>query len=163
MSKKRVVKGVMIAVLCVAILGILLLKLPWRTPVNLEMPCSEIAQDGTLISSGKTVTIKGWELKYLFRKESELVLESLMLPSFSTPAKTHSDAPLTLSRNKPSPYAAFGMLWDGTDFRGIYISLEEDWKTCLISLDSGDHYYACSLDGSVPVSEIVEIHKWILD
>ena len=60
-------------------------------------------------------------------------------------------------------YYSKGYIWDTQDFRDIYISYEEDWKTCLISLDFGDYFYACSLDDSVPVSEITAIHKWMLD
>lgn len=106
MSKRRTIKKVIVTISWIAVCSLLLLyilyNVPWRTRIDLEMPCTQIAQDGTVLSTGETVTIKGWELKYLLRpKEEEIMLESFMLPVFSAPAKTDSDCPLTLSKKSP--------------------------------------------------------------
>ena len=162
MTKKKVFITVICVVVLLLLLLLLLFNIPWRTRIELEMPCAQIAQDGTVISTGETVTIKGWELKYLNDPESKLVVESFMLPVFSEPAETHSGSPLILSRRKSSPYAAMGWVLYEDDFHDIYISLEDEWKTCLIRFDQ-DQYFACSLDGTASASEIAEIHKWILD
>ena len=132
-----------------------------KTSLEMEMSCTQIAKDGTVLSTGETVTIKGWEQqKYL--SDTELVLKSFVLPAFSTPAKTQT-APLILSEKSPDLYTAFGYVWDGTHYRDVYISFEKNWNTCLIRLDGNDYYYACSYYGAVPVSEILETHKWMLD
>ena len=162
MTQKKVIITAICIIVLVLLLLLLLFNIPWRKPIELKMSCVQIAQDGTAIGTEETITIMGYEKKRLLDTESKLVLESFMLPAFSAPAKTDSGTPLTLSTKKDSPYAAFGWVLDGDDLRDVYISLEEDWKTCLIRLD-GDQYFACSLDGTVPVSEIAEIHKWIIN
>lgn len=157
------------SVVGIFLLFILLGHIPWVTPVDIEMPCAEVTKDGTVVSNG-TFTLKGRQLKTLLSKDHLLLLEreyyldvdSLTLPG--VPPMSHDSSDLYLMFSKRiTPHAIFGSFWDGSDLRGIYISLEEDWKTCLISLEGGEKYFACSLDGTVPISDILETHQWILD
>ena len=160
---KKLVSTILGIALCSLLLLFILANIPWKTRIDLKMTCSQIAEDGTVLSTGETVKIKGWKQSYLFNRSGEIVLESFMLPEFYAPASTHSDGPLIVAGIEPGPYAAFGYILYTSKVRDIYISFEEDWKTCLISLDFGDYIYACSLEDTVPVADIIEIHKWMLD
>lgn len=167
MNKKRIV----LIVFCVVIFLLLLwlvykLVTPARTYLNLEMVCTEVAADGTVLSTGNTVTIKGWETERKDSRDCDLLIDEFTLPAFSTSLKPDTNVPITVSYTKPSPHAAFGPVYDGNGYdldhlHNIYISFETDWKTCLIQLN-GERFFACSLDGTIAVSEILETHKWIL-
>lgn len=148
-----------ICMICIAFVAVALYFIPWPTRIDMEMSCSEVTQDGDVLTEG-TFTLRGWQLNYLF-KEDRITVESLTLPGYSASLESAQNTYLTLSE-KIEPHAAFGVLSDGTGYPSIYISLEENWVTCLISLD-GERYFACSLDNSSEIHEILEIHKWILD
>lgn len=146
--------------ICVILLGILLVAFlaPWPTRLDMEMTCSEVTQNGDVLSDG-IVTIQGWQMNYLF-KNDQIMIDAIKFPGYSAPMKTLSGTPLTLSE-EIDPHAAFGILWDGASDRSVYISLEENWTNCLIRLD-GERFFACSLDNASEIAEILEVHKWIL-
>ena len=158
MKQPRIIKIIAYSLICVMLIGVALYYIPWPTWIDMEMTCSEVTQNGDVLSDG-TVTIQGWQMNYLF-KDDQIIIDAIKLPGCSAPMKTLSDTHLTLSK-EVDPHAAFGILWDGTNNRSIYISLEENWASCLIRLD-GERYFACSLDNASEIAEILEIHKWIL-
>lgn len=162
MRKKKII----ISVLCAALLLLIILFIiPWRTPIDLQMQCTEIAKDGTVLQDGFTLTFKGWEKKPLIPDTDGVSNTEIDVESFEL-------QPLLASAEKPDPLCSIfrvpgrekisATIWDGYDFRSITIYLGEDWKTCLISLDNKNRYFAGSVDGSVPVSDIVETQKQYL-
>lgn len=163
MNKKKI----LISVSCTALLLLVLLFLiPWRTPVDLEMTCLEISQDGTVLQDGFTLIFKGWEKKPLFPdadgvSSTEIDLEVFALDPILAAAEKPD--PLCSIFRVPGNESISATIWDGYDFRSISIYLGENWKTCLISLDNGKRYFAGSVDNAVSVSEIVEIHKDVLN
>lgn len=161
--RKRII---LISALCAALLLLIILFInPWRTPVDLKMTCTEIAQDGTVLQDGFTLTFKGWEKKPLFPdtdgvSNTEIDLEAFALDPILAAAEKPD--PLCSIFRVPGNESISATIWDGYDFRSISIYLGEDWKTCLISLDNGKRYFAGSVDNAVSVSEVVEIHKDVL-
>ena len=157
MKKKFLRTGLAVAICCV-LLCVILYFIPWPTRIDMAMTCSEVTQNGDVLSDG-TVTIQGWQMNYLF-KNDQIIIDAIKFPGYSAPMKTLSGTPLTLSE-EIDPHAAFGILWDGASDRSVYISLEENWVNCLIRLD-GERFFACSLDNASEIAEILEVHKWIL-
>ena len=117
------------------------------------------------MQDGFTLTFKGWENKKLFSdtdgvSNTDIDLDSLEIQPILTLAEKPD--PLCQFFRVPGRERISATIWDGYDFRDIDIYLSDDWNTCLISLDGGNRYFACSVDSTVPVSEIVEVHKDIL-
>lgn len=158
MNKKFLRTSLAVAICCV-LLCVILCFIPWPTRIDMEMTCSEVTQNGDVLSDG-TVTIQGWQMNYLF-KDDQIIIDAIKFPGYSAPMESPKNTNLILSE-KIDPHAAFGILWDGINHRSVYISLEENWANCLIRLD-GDRYFACSLDNASEIAEILEIHKWILN
>lgn len=159
MNKKGHISVFFLVIICILLLFSVFSFIPWPTRIDMAMTCSEVTQNGDVLSDG-TVTIQGRQMNYLF-KNDQIIIDAIKFPGYSAPMKTLSGAHLALSE-EIDPHAAFGILWDGINYRSVYISLEENWATCLIRLN-GDRYFACSLDNAFEVAEILEIHKWILD
>lgn len=170
MNKKRIILIALCVVVSLLLLWIVYkLVTPARTYLNLEMVCTEVALDGTVLSTGNTVTIKGWEVADREKSdERSLVLDEFAIPAFPTSMKLFGDFPFNLKYpdHLAPGGAGFGTFSDPDDIydltlsHTVYISFEKDWRTCLINLD-GERFFACSLDGTVAVSEILENHAWL--
>lgn len=161
MRKKSVFRYISFTVICSLLLFCILYFIPWPTRINIEIEGAEISQDGDVIVPG-TVVIEGWELHYLF-KDNKIVLDALTLPGVLNTQETPSNCPMAIGKDT-NPYAAFGVVQDNVtrDINGIYISLQKDWNTFLICFND-ERYFACSQDNNIGVSELMEIHKWVID
>lgn len=157
--KKRVI---IIALASIFLVAAALYYIPWPTRIDVDMICTMITEDGQALAEG-TIQIKGWELDYLV-KSDQLILDSFSLPGLTSPVEIPSDNPLLLIKTA-SPYYAPGFARISTTYEAISVSLQENWDTCLIRISSasGYQYFACSIDERVLVSNILEIHKWMLD
>ena len=71
MKQPRIIKIIAYSLICVMLIGVALYYIPWPTWIDMEMTCSEVTQNGDVLSDG-TVTIQGWQMNYLFKDDQIL-------------------------------------------------------------------------------------------
>ena len=131
---------------------------PLVKPINKEMLCFGISEDGDVFSKGQ-IQLEGWKLDYLF-KEDQLVLEDFSLPGISTPKAFSLHSPLILMQNISPDYAT-GFVSDGSTLLSVQLSIQENYDTWLIKLDD-KNIFVCVSDDTTAISQVLETHKWLL-
>lgn len=82
MIKNTIMRRVVILCASVAVLAaaLILWFVPWRTQIDVTLPCVEVTQEGQVLGEG-IFSIKGWYCDYLFQEDT-VTIDHLYLPGY---------------------------------------------------------------------------------